>query len=244
MIFFQIVKDFYNRQQFRPGLLGPLVSPFYLARKALFEEISKLARYMDGKLLDVGCGSKPYDDIFVFATEYVGLEIDTYDNRTLKQADFFYDGNFFPFEDECYDGVICNQVLEHVFNPDLFLREIHRVLKPQGRLLITLPFVWDEHEQPWDYARYSSFGIKHILKKNGFTVVSHKTTNADVRAILQLINGYIYKSINTKWKVFDIILGVLLTAPINLAGIIFHKLFPSNPDLYLDHIILACKELD
>ena len=58
---------------------------------------------------------------------------------------------------------MCNQVLEHVFNPDDFVREIARVLKPGGALLLTVPFVWNEHEQPYDYARYSSFGLRAFL---------------------------------------------------------------------------------
>ena len=61
--------------------------------------------------------------------------------------------------------MLCNQVLEHVFNPDEFLLKINRVLKNDGKLLLTVPFVWDEHEQPFDYARYSSFGLKALIEK-------------------------------------------------------------------------------
>lgn len=94
-----------------------------------------------------------------------------------------------------YGGVICNQVLEHVFNPDLFLQEIFRVLKPGGKLLMTVPFVWDEHEQPWDYARYSSFGLRSLLERNGFIVDEQRKTNADARVLFQLINAYLYKAL-------------------------------------------------
>jgi SAM-dependent methyltransferase len=65
-------------------------------------------------------------------------------------------------------------VLEHVFNPDDFLNEVNRVLKPSGKLLLTVPFVWDEHEQPYDYARYSSFGLRSLLEKHGFSIVKHE----------------------------------------------------------------------
>jgi SAM-dependent methyltransferase len=84
-------------------------------------------------------------------------------------------------------------VFEHVFNPSEFLREINRVTKIGGLFLITVPFVWDEHEQPYDYARYSSFGLKHILSENGFEIVEHRKSNNGLEVIFQLINAYISK---------------------------------------------------
>jgi SAM-dependent methyltransferase len=108
--------DFYYQQQFAPGIMGIWLNPFYLARKELRREMTRFAPLMHGRLLDVGCGSKPYRELFSFASDYVGLEFDSLINRVAKRADYFYDGNTFPFEDASYDGVICNQVLEHVFN--------------------------------------------------------------------------------------------------------------------------------
>ena len=99
----------------------------------------------------------------------------------------------FPFESEQFDSVLCNQVLEHVFNPDFFISEISRVLKPSGKLLLFVPFVWDEHEQPNDYARYSSFALKFMLEKHGFRLISQIKTCADATIIFQLINAYLYK---------------------------------------------------
>ena len=148
------IKQYVLRQQYAPGFLGLWLNPFYHSRNELRKAIGQMALHMKGRLLDVGCGRKPYRQMF-FTDDYVGLEIDTPENRANKQADFFYDGCQFPFSDRDFDGIVCNQVLEHVFTPDQFLGEICRVLKPDGMLLLTVPFVWDEHEQPWDYARYS-----------------------------------------------------------------------------------------
>ena len=75
--------------------------------------------------------------------------------------------------------MLCNQVLEHVFNPQEFLGELGRVLARGGRLLLTVPFVWDEHEQPFDYARYSSFGLKALLEQHGFRVLQHRKLLAE-----------------------------------------------------------------
>jgi SAM-dependent methyltransferase len=231
--------DFYSQQQFAPGIVGIWLNPFYLARKELRREMTRFAPLMRGRLLDVGCGTKPYRELFSSASDYVGLEYDSPINRVAKRADYFYDGNTLPFEDASYDGVICNQVLEHVFNPDQFLHEISRVVKPGGDLLLTVPFVWDEHEQPWDYARYSSFGLKSLLERNGFVVVEQRKTNADVRVLFQLINAYLYKILHTANLSVNLVVCAVVMAPFTLLGIVLGKLLPANPDLYLDQVVLA-----
>lgn len=235
-----ILKEYVLRQQYAPGVLGLWLNPFYHSRRQLRCVVEQLSKNMSGRLLDVGCGRKPYRELFL-TDEYVGLEIDTPANRANKQADYFYDGKSFPFESHSFDGVVCNQVLEHVFTPDLFLGEICRVVKPQGYLLLTVPFVWDEHEQPWDYARYSSFGLKSLLEKNGFEVVVQKKTNADVRVLFQLINAYLQKVLWTKWAFVNLLICIVFLSPFNILGMLLYRLFPSNPDLYLDQIVLARK---
>jgi len=240
----ELLKSKYNQEMFSPGLMGIFINPFYFARKELYREMTRFSCQISGKILDVGCGSKPYQGLFTSVSEYIGLEYDTPQNRVAKRADYFYDGNIFPFEDTSYDGVICNQVLEHVFNPDQFLHEILRVLKPGGDLLLTVPFVWDEHEQPWDYARYSSFGLKSLLERNGFVVVEQRKTNADARVLFQLINAYLYKILQTSNAKVNLLVCVVIMAPFNVLGILLGKLLPANPDLYLDQVVLARKRTE
>ena len=151
-------------------------------------------------------------------------------------------GGQFPVENGEFDWVICNQVFEHVYNPDQFLSEITRVLKFKGGLLMTVPFVWDEHEQPYDFARYTSFGLKYLLEKHGFTVVEHRKTLADVRTLFQLFNDYIYKVTATKNPYLNTLLCILLMSPLNIMGQVIYRLLPRNKDLYLDNVILARKD--
>src|SRR6476646_4294470 len=117
-----IVKD----EQFNPSVLGIFINPFYFARRGLIKHITDLSKHIYGRTLDVGCGQKPYQKFFN-TSEYLGLEIDSPENRAYKSADYFYDGKHFPFEDNEFDSVVVNQVFEHVFNPDNFLVEIQRV---------------------------------------------------------------------------------------------------------------------
>jgi len=200
MSLIRILKQRIQEEQFNPGFLGMFVNPFYFARKGLYAEVRFLSESVRGKTLDIGCGQKPYKHLFE-VTEYIGLEIDTLGNRSNKKADYFYDGKIFPFQENTFDTVLSNQVLEHVFNPDEFLSEVHRVLKSQGILLLTVPFVWDEHEQPIDYARYSSFGLKYLLEKHKFEILDQRKSITDIRVIFQLLIGYIYKVTVTQNKI-------------------------------------------
>lgn len=232
-----------NKQHYDPGLLGLFTNPFYFARHELHKYIKKISPQITGKILDVGCGSKPYRDLFKTIAEYHGLEYsESASGIAHKAQDFIYDGHTFPFEDSSYDCVISSEVLEHVFNADEFLSEINRCLKKDGKLLLTVPFVWDEHEQPGDFGRYTSFGLKYLLEEHGFEVIEFYKTANDISIIFQLINDYIYKTIMGKnnHRIFFV---NCLCCPFNILGVLLKCIFPKNDDLYLDNIVLARKIL-
>jgi SAM-dependent methyltransferase len=234
------LRRWYRRQEFHPGALGWAVNPFYFARRGLRSALAQVLPRLSGELLDVGCGRKPYAGL-VRVRRYVGLEIDSPHARAHTHADAFYDGRTFPFPDDSFDSAICSQVFEHVFTPDAFLAEIARVVKPGGQLVVTVPFVWDEHEQPHDYARYSSFGLKAALEAAGFEVVEHIKSTGDSRVLFQLLNAYVYKLTWRHGRAWRWVPMFLLMAPVNLLGIVAGAILPRNPDLYLDNIVLARK---
>lgn len=235
----QAIKNLIIKNQFEPSFIGIFLNPFFIARRGLLKCIKELGSEITGRTLDVGCGTKPYEKYFCCG-EYVGLEIETTLNREQKRADYFYDGKEFPFINAEFDSIVTNQVLEHVFNPDEFLSEINRALKIDGKFLLTVPFVWDEHEQPYDYARYSSFGLKALLERHGFEVIKHHKSVNDFRVIFQLVNAYLYKT-TERIPLVRQLTTVTFCAIINFLGIIISSILPKNNDLYLDNIILARK---
>ena len=161
LLFFPFVCG-YNHYEFSNKWLGLIFNPFFFARKNLYNHIRSLSAKIFGRVLDVGCGNKPYKNLISYS-EYIGLEFDTPENRVAKKADFFYDGKYLPFKDCEFDSILTTQVLEHVFTPEIFVAELYRVLKPGGVMLLTVPFIWNEHEEPFDFGRYSSFGLRALL---------------------------------------------------------------------------------
>jgi SAM-dependent methyltransferase len=228
----------WQREHFEPGGLGLLINPFYFARRGLLRELSAFFPQLTGEVLDVGCGRKPYRT-YVPAVRYVGLDVDTPATRALGAADVIYDGRVFPFGDASFDGVLCSQVLEHVFAPEEFLGEIHRVLRPGGHLVLAVPFVWDEHEQPQDFARYSSYGLRALLERNGFEIVAQRKSVADASAVAQLASAWLFKVTRSRFRTLNRLAQVALIAPVNVGGAIAGAILPRNEDFYLDNIVLA-----
>jgi SAM-dependent methyltransferase len=234
------IRGWVRRQNFNPSWAGMLVNPFSIARRGLLQVLRRLGPAVHGRTLDVGCGRKPYKPFFR-STEYVGLEVDSPAARAASLADVYYDGQTFPFEDRSFDSVVATQVLEHVPRPGDFLAEIHRVLRDGGVLLLTVPFVWDEHEQPRDFTRFTSFGVRRCVEEAGFDVQEASKSVTDVRVIFQLANAYLYKSTLCRHAWINRLSTLCLMAPLALAGEALAPFLPSSEDLYLDNVVLARK---
>lgn len=207
----------------------------------LWRSIAKAANSVHGALLDVGCGVKPYRDVFTQVTQYCGLELDSANNRQLKQADIYYDGHFFPLSDASFDAVLCNQVLEHVFNQENFVAELRRVLRPGGILILTVPFLWPEHEQPNDCLRYTSFGLRNLLEQRGFCIEHQEKLTRGGGAICALWAD----RINTLLRCTPLMIRILgracLITPISLVGWLLALVAANDSELYLDNFVICRK---
>jgi SAM-dependent methyltransferase len=73
---------------------------------------------------------------------------------------------------DSYDLILCSQTLEHVPEPKIVLNELHRILKPGGKLWLTAPLFYPEHEIPYDFYRYTRYGLAHLIEGAGFTIES------------------------------------------------------------------------
>lgn len=227
---------------FEPGFLGLCVNPFYINRSALYRNIRSQAPSLNGRILDVGCGSKPYEELFINSSSYVGLDIETsgHDHKRSK-VDVYYDGNTIPFDDASFDGVVSFETFEHVFNIDDLLKEISRVLVNNGTLMFSIPFAWPEHEQPYDFGRYTSFGISEILRRNDLKIDYIRKSGNFVSAVSQIWIEYLRAQFIPKNLIGRLIVQVMLIAPVTMISLAVARVLPKRDEYFCNLVIRARK---
>jgi SAM-dependent methyltransferase len=144
-----------------------LTSMLFIIKDLQRNMLKKYSRYLNGRVLDIGCGTKPYRSYLGECGEYVGM-----DNDAAVKPDIVGDINNMPFPEEYFDSVLCTEVLEHLTEPEAGIRQINRVLKKNGYLYLTIPQEWCLHYEPRDYFRFTKYGIKYLLEKNGFEILA------------------------------------------------------------------------
>lgn len=145
------------------GALRRYASPVLFGiEKALARQIRQ---HVSGTVLDAGCGFGPYRRLLEAAADRYesldvrrGMEDQTYVTDLQTMADVPSDH---------FDAVICSEVLEHLPRPADALAQIHRVLKPGGVLIVTVPYLSRLHDEPHDYYRYTRHGLRHLLASAG-----------------------------------------------------------------------------
>jgi SAM-dependent methyltransferase len=137
----------------------------YRKLEQMMEHVAE--RYVHGKLLDVGCGDKPWQPLLgPHTSEYIGVDL-----GANSKAELLADAHAIPLADATVDTVLMDEVLEHLERPWEALAEAHRLLRPGGFIVIDTPFFWPLHEAPRDFYRYSPFGLRELLETAGFEVV-------------------------------------------------------------------------
>ena len=122
-------------------------------------------------ILDAGAGESVYKRLFS-ECNYKAIDL-AVGEGSWNYTNLDYVGSLqeMPIADEIFDAVLCTQVLEHLEWPRESIKEIFRVLKPGGKLYMTVPMAQNEHQIPYDFFRYTSYGIESICKHAGFQEV-------------------------------------------------------------------------
>jgi SAM-dependent methyltransferase len=137
------------------------VDKFFLAHVDLYR----------GELIDLGAGSAPYKEFFLkYADNYIALDWPG-SHHDIKANVFADLGSGFPLQNDIADAVVAISVLEHIPEPQNFLSEAFRILKPNGSLILQVPWQWWIHEAPHDYYRYTPHGLSYLLARAGFVDV-------------------------------------------------------------------------
>jgi SAM-dependent methyltransferase len=215
------------------GVAKQVLDPEFAANFLLRREMLRASTYAAGTLIDVGCGLKPYREI-MRVQRYVGIDIPS----RHAQVDVWGDALCLPLRDGCADTVLCNEVLEHVPDPRCLLREVHRILKPDGHLLLTAPQTWGLHLIPNDFYRFTGYGLMSLAQQCGFEVVYVEPTCgfwATIGQRLADVVYYTYAASASQW--FKRLLRVPC-ATAALLGLALDELVGKRGDT-LDNVLVA-----
>ncbi len=168
--------------------IGLFVSEFPWERRSIHAFVTRMAHHVPAgtDVLDAGAGEAPYRELFAHC-HYVTADWPQSVHKGGRAADISASLQELPVPSGSFDAVLCTQVLEHVDEPLAVLCELHRVLRPSGELWLTVPLVWPLHEEPYDFFRYTSYGLRHILIRAGFDPVEVEPRNGAFATLAQLL---------------------------------------------------------
>lgn len=135
-------------------------------RFLLKKQIKAVSHYVRGEVLDVGAGGNDrYSNMFKY-DKYLKMDVHEGDN-----VDVVGSAESIPFTEESFDSVVCTQVFEHLARPHICAKEIYRVLRKGGYAVITVPQMNELHEEPYDFFRYTKFGLEQLFSDVGFKMI-------------------------------------------------------------------------
>jgi SAM-dependent methyltransferase len=160
-----------------------------------------IREYANGRLADLGCGDVPFyhfyknnitENICVdWGNENKGISFLDHEADLNTKIDFLASDSF--------DSVLCTDVLEHIHQPELLFSEMARILKSNGHLILTVPFIYWIHDSPHDYHRYTNYKLREFCKKNNLEVVKLEAYGGLPEIIYDLVHkGYSYYNFPAK----------------------------------------------
>ena len=158
-----------------------------------------------GFVLDIGCGHQPYARILDSRkVRYVGVDV-----AAAVSPHLVADSASLPVKDGICDVVLCMQLLEHVVSPELVLSEVYRILRPAGLIYISVPMTWALHYEPHDYRRFTSHGLKMMLKDAGFEVQVLRRYGGLFSIIGALLADWLFERVRNALRVFPPRIGLV-----------------------------------
>jgi SAM-dependent methyltransferase len=232
-------RSFRHEVKFAVPWWAVAIHPSYMIRRAIYHWVKSALTAETGTCLDFGCGAAPYRQEFR-GERYVGIDVPVSGhNHQDSHVDVFFDGFRLPFADGAFDVVLASEVLEHVENRAGALAEVRRVLIAGGRLIVTTPFLFPEHEVPQDFARFTERGLQSELLEAGFATERAGRFGTPIEVLGQLCLGY-FRDVARRCYCGKLATPVLC-AIINIPSIVLGLILPKNNAYYLG-IGLVCRK--
>ncbi len=170
------------------------VDQFFFAHSALLK---------NKKIIDIGGKKKNKRGLFDVSHYSSDVKYVNIDRTT--DPDIVSDASAIPLPENSCDIVILGEVLEHVPDPLLVLKETHRLLKSGGTLLITVPFMYPVHADPFDFGRYTEYFWQKAAKEIGFKKIEVERQGT-IFAVAGLMIQHIFRAKNKSWQPIQTVL--------------------------------------
>jgi ubiquinone/menaquinone biosynthesis C-methylase UbiE len=137
-------------------------------------------------LLDLGCGPRPYYEIYAAAVKQ-SIGADLADSPFPKAGiDIYCSATSIPLENSSVDLILCTEVMHDIPEPRIMLQELNRILKENGTVLLTTPFITPVVDGSYDHYRYTEHGLRYLFNSEGFKIVEISTISDIIGATITL----------------------------------------------------------
>lgn len=181
-----IISTLYKNSWLKKFFFNPLAE-YHQWRLLNFVQKAAISLHPDQSIIDIGAGELKYKQNFAHC-HYVSNDL------CLGDSEWNYDGidivssaYEIPVNKESFDAVLCIQVLEHLDAPDRAFQEFSRILRKGGRIYLSAPLLAGEHQQPYDFFRYTRYGYTALGERHGFRAVTIEPHGGSIIAIETLM---------------------------------------------------------
>lgn len=219
----------------------------YGPRSAAAPWIAARAR---GLVLDIGCADRWIEPYLDSGCAYLALDYPATGKLIYRaHPHVFANADALPLADQSVDTVLLVEVAEHLAAPGTALAEIARVLRPGGRLLMSVPFLYPIHDAPHDYQRWTAHGLTAILGRAGLAVEllqpTHRSTESAGLLLSLALAGQVVEALRRRhWSLLLVPLLLAAILLVNLGCWLLARLLPDWPALTVGYRIEARKPID
>lgn len=159
-------------------------------RRTILDFVRKAASSLPAgtRIADVGAGDSPYRELFEHC-DYLAVDWDQSVHSGASRVDVVSAADHIALPAKSVDAALLTQVLEHVPDPQAVLQDVHRILRVDGRVYLTVPLIWELHELPHDYYRYTPASLRLLLENTGFADIEVNPRNDCFATIAQLMRN-------------------------------------------------------
>ena len=194
------IKEALHGLQRQQTLGATLDHPHYISLSLIGNWLQDVAfSEASGVMLDYGCGGQPYKNFFMpKLSRYIGADVSAADGICLDieiepQQALALDG-------ASIDTLLSTQTLEHIEDIEFYISECARLVRPDGVLILTAPMQWRHHEVPYDYWRFTQYGLISLLERHGFSIKSISPCGGVYALIGQIFLSHLHeRGVRKKW---------------------------------------------